>query len=90
MPSSRQAESVLLAALVIALVAVAPGVLIRPSAPAAHLQPVQSPTVLRNCLDGGKLGFSVPRNLTVAVVKPIFTPTPYSQYPYGSFYAFFK
>ena len=44
----------------------------------------------RSCLDGGTSGVSVPANLSVAVVKPIFTSTPYSQYPYGSFYAFFK
>ena len=90
MPSSRQAEGVLLAALIIASVAVAPGVLIRPGAPTVRLQPIQSPTVLRTCLDGGKLGPTVSPNLTVAVVKPVFTSTPYSQYPYGSFYAFFK
>ncbi len=44
----------------------------------------------RNCLDGGTSGPSVPTNLSVAVVKPIFTSTPYSQYPHGSFYAFYK
>ena len=44
----------------------------------------------RSCLDGGTLGLSVPTNLSVAVVKPVLTSTPYSQYPYGSFYAFFK
>jgi len=29
-------------------------------------------------------------NIKVVVVKPIFTSTPYSQYPIGSFYAFYK
>jgi hypothetical protein len=43
-----------------------------------------------NCLDGGPTGPRIPLNVSVAVIKPIFTSTPYSQYPTGSFYAFYK
>jgi len=34
--------------------------------------------------------FIVSNSTRVALVKPIFTATPYSQYIYGSFYAFYK
>jgi hypothetical protein len=43
----------------------------------------------KTCLDGGTAG-TVPPDVSVAMVKPIFTATPYSQYPTGSFYAFYK
>ncbi len=43
-----------------------------------------------SCLGGGDSPPFVPSNFSVAVVKPIFTATPYSQYAYGSFYAFYK
>ena len=42
------------------------------------------------CLDGSKSGPIVAPNSSVAIIKPIFTSTPYSQYAYGSFYAFYK
>jgi len=42
------------------------------------------------CLEGGTSDSSVPPRVSVAIVKPIFTSTPYSQYMYGSFYAFYK
>lgn len=29
-------------------------------------------------------------NISIAVVEPVFTSTPYSQYPFGSFYAFYR
>jgi hypothetical protein len=32
----------------------------------------------------------VPPGVSVAIIMPIFTSTPYSQYPVGSFYAFYK
>jgi hypothetical protein len=41
------------------------------------------------CLDGGTPGM-VPAGVTVAIVMPIFTSTPYSQYAWGSFYGFYK
>lgn len=41
------------------------------------------------CLDGGIPGTGIPLNVSVAIVKPVFTSTPYSQYNYGSFYAFY-
>ena len=44
----------------------------------------------QNCLNGGSSGSRVPLNASVAVIKPVFTSTPYSQYPSGSFYAFYK
>ena len=44
----------------------------------------------KDCLDGVNSGPLVPSNISVAVIKPVFTSTPYSQYPYGSFYAFYK
>ena len=44
----------------------------------------------RTCLDGGTSGPTIPLNVSVAVVKPVFTATPYSQYASGSFYAFYK
>jgi hypothetical protein len=42
-----------------------------------------------SCLAGGQ-GSSVPSSTMVAVVKPIFTSTPYSQYATSSFYGFYK
>lgn len=83
----RRAEGAILAALVVALSVV----------PAAFASlSVGSPTAQattaehKTCLDGGTAGAVVPMNTTVAAVVPVFTATPYSQYPYGSFYAFYK
>jgi hypothetical protein len=43
----------------------------------------------QTCLNNS-YGFPFPREFKVAVVKPIFTSTPYSEYSYGSFYAFYR
>jgi len=42
------------------------------------------------CLEGGSSGPRVSPGYRVAAIKPIFTSTPYSQYEYGSFYAFYQ
>jgi hypothetical protein len=62
-----------------------------PSAPSASTTSSQTPSKYpATCLEGGTPVPPVPPKVSVAVVKPIFTSTPYSQYPTGSFYAFYK
>jgi hypothetical protein len=62
-----------------------------PQALAASPRPrEQIPAGGSTCLEGGTSGLQVQRNMSVAVIKPVFTSTPYSEYPTGSFYAFYK
>ncbi len=41
-------------------------------------------------MNGGAQANLIPQDAAIAVVKPVFTSTPYAQYPTSSFYAFFK
>ncbi len=67
-------------------------ILLAPSPPmaVAFTSAQRAPTSPRICLNGGPPTAMVPGNVTVAVVKPVFTSTPYSQYTNGSYYAFFR
>lgn len=42
-----------------------------------------------DCLTNGLRLVQVPSTLKIALIKPVFTATPYSQYAFGSFYAFY-
>jgi hypothetical protein len=48
-----------------------------------------SASTASTCLDGSGQPV-VPSTTRIAVIQPIFTATPYSQYIYGSFYAFYS
>jgi hypothetical protein len=58
------------------------------AASTASQQP--SSSLIRTCLNGGPAANLIPSNHTIAIVRPIFTSTPYSQYAYASFYGFYK
>lgn len=62
---------------------------IPPATTATSTNTSTNTTQVSSCLS--KTGqFMVSPRTRVAVVEPIFTATPYSQYIYGSFYAFYK
>lgn len=82
-PVAKRAWGIFIVFLMVAAPAKIPGGLVTPTT--STQQPI-----LQSCLDGGASGPLVPQNLSVALIKPIFTSTPYSQYAYGSFYAFYK
>ena len=57
-----------------------------------HALPLKANALYANqtdCLTNGLRLVQVPSTLKIALIKPVFTATPYSQYAYGSFYAFY-
>ncbi|HEV2389201.1 MAG TPA: hypothetical protein VGS04_00605, partial [Nitrososphaerales archaeon] len=84
----RLASLVILLFLVLAAPQAPDHVLVRPSHAALPASPSQGACFGRNGVNDSYIP-GIIGGLRIALIQPILTSTPYSQYPLGSFYAFY-